>query len=77
MMKTDITKIIGYILLTPVIFSVLGFWWDLYDGSIIPGITNLYDTTWIGYGESFTPALPFYFGLMAIAGAYLIKDNKK
>jgi hypothetical protein len=28
-------------------------------------------------GGGFTSSLPIYFGLMAIAGAYLIKDDKK
>jgi hypothetical protein len=32
--------------------------------------------TGYGYGYGYTSALPFYFGLMALAGAYLIKDKK-
>ena len=30
-----------------------------------------------GGGGGYTSALPFYFGLMAIAGAYLIKNSNQ
>ena len=35
-----------------------------------------YGAGW-GYGYAATPAIPLYLGLMAIAGAYLIKGNLK
>ncbi len=37
-----------------------------------------YNAGVVGFGgAAYTSALPFYFGLMALAGAYLIKDSKK
>jgi hypothetical protein len=85
-MKKDVTKIIGYILLSPALFSVLMFLAQLFVK--VEMFKNFMSTIWTGnldYGYSFdgggggggyTSALPFYFGLMAIAGAYLIKDKK-
>ena len=85
-MKTDITKIIGYILLTPAVISVFLFIAQFaIDRYFFDSIFN--NTIWTGYlkietlayegggggGGGYTSALPFYFGLMAIAGAYLIK----
>jgi hypothetical protein len=81
-LEINLTKIIGYILLAPSIVSVLLFFINLFSGEDI--LENLSSKTWKGFiyvsengGGGFTSALPFYFGLMAIAGAYLIKDNKK
>lgn len=81
-MKRDLTKIIGYILLTPSLISVLMFLAQLFIGDEL--FKNFMITIWTGNfgydgytgGGGFTSALPFYFGLMAIAGAYLIKDRK-
>ena len=85
-MKLDVTKIIGYILLTPSLISVLMFLVQLFVEAHL--FKNFMYTIWtgdldIGYayesgggGGGYTSALPFYFGLMAIAGAYLIKDKK-
>jgi hypothetical protein len=85
-MKQDVTKIIGYILLTPSLISVLMFLTQLFKETEL--FKNLMSTLWTGsldYGYSldsggggggYTSALPLYFGLMAIAGAYLIKDRK-
>ena len=73
-------KIVGYFLLIPSIVSVFAF--------ILQGLSqdkNLYQFTdfsraWLGdyYGSGggASSMLPVYFGLMAIAGAYLIKDPK-
>ena len=74
------TKIIGYILLSPAIISVLIFFIDLFTPGKFTLLSTLhvYWTGVYGYndgGAGFTSALPFYFGLMAIAGAYLIKDK--
>lgn len=78
-MKTE--KIIGYILLSPALISVVLFFYQLFskEGTCI----QFHDTIWTGgYGYTegggggYTSALPFYFGLMAIAGVYLIKDSK-
>jgi hypothetical protein len=78
-MKNDVTKIIGYILLSPSLVSVIMFLAQLFTGDKL--FKNFMYTIWTGDfsgegGGGYTSALPFYFGLMAIAGAYLIKDNK-
>jgi hypothetical protein len=77
--NSDITNIIGYILLSPAIISVL-----LFIISLLTGADTLrkfkYLDEWTGnysgQGGGYTSALPLYFGLMAISGAYLIKNNK-
>jgi hypothetical protein len=82
-MKTDVTKIIGYILLSPALVSVLIFFINVITGEnylsklkyVWTGSIKI-DFEHGGGGGGFTSALPFYFGLMAIAGAYLIKDKK-
>jgi hypothetical protein len=88
MKLNNITKIIGYILLSPALISVLLFTIQLLTKTDV--LTNMaVGDVWTGdgygereYGENsgfgygYTSALPFYFGLMAIAGAYLIKDKK-
>ncbi len=75
-------KVIGYILLSPALISVVLFFYDLFIGSL--QLFNSLHVDWAGDyrfsgggGAGYTSALPFYFGLMAIAGAYLIKDSKK
>lgn len=78
-------KTIGYILLFPPLLSVLLFTINLFVeecGSIIK-MDNL-STYWTGgafqngdSGAGFTSSIPLYFGLMAIAGAYLIKNSTK
>ena len=81
-MKQYTTKIIGYILLSPALVSVLLFFAQLFAEDKL--LEKLLETIWTGYtnwsneggGGGFTSALPFYFGLMAIAGAYLIKDKE-
>lgn len=77
--ETIIVKLTGYILLIPALLSVLLFIAKLLD--IGTPISTFSFTAWSGYynanlGGGYTSALPLYFGLMAIAGAYLIKDNK-
>ena len=87
MKKEDITKIIGYILVTPALISVILFTIQLLTKENL--LKNMeIGNSWTGYAEAqvsgeewaygygSTSALPFYFGLMAIAGAYLIKDKK-
>lgn len=81
MKNTNVTKVLGYILLTPALFSVVAFVVDLLNDNGGNMLYNLTYTVWLGSfggnGGGYTSALPFYFGLMAIAGAYLIKDSKK
>jgi phosphoglycerol transferase MdoB-like AlkP superfamily enzyme len=75
-MENNVTKVIGYILLSPALISVILFIIQLRTD------TDAFDMetgdlwTGYGYGYGYTSALPFYFGLMALAGAYLIKDKK-
>ena len=75
-------KIIGYILLTPPVLSVFLFMANIFGFNVTPVFIKL-ALEWTGAlntgsgGGGYTSALPFYFGLMAIAGAYLIKDSKK
>ena len=79
----NLTKLIGYVLLSPAILSVLLFVVDLVTKEKLELFSNLHHI-WRGtvdyYGEGggggYTSALPFYFGLMAIAGAYLIKEKE-
>lgn len=75
---------IGVLFLIPPILGVLAFIFNFFfDASIgfddfpeswncIYGY-NIYGEG--GYGYAVTPAIPLYLGLMAIAGAYLIKGN--
>lgn len=78
-------KTIGYILLFPPILSVLLFTVNLLirDSGAIIKMSNL-SANWSGWydvsgdgGAGFTSATPIYFGLMALAGAYLIKNSKE
>jgi hypothetical protein len=85
-----IELIAGVILLIPALLSILLFMYALAFGSgegyqVYPDLSN---TIWTGNTEVYrdgngvgggghTSALPIYCGLMAIAGAYLIKDSQK
>ena len=62
-MKTDVTKIIGYFLLSPALLILIHEPIRLANNE---GIHDLYE---IGN-------LPIFYGLMAITGAILIKDKK-
>ena len=73
-------KKIGYILLAPPVISVLLFLLELISIGEIQTLEMFSRGDVWGSGnviESIhTSQLPVYFGLMAIAGAYLIKDKK-
>ncbi|GGB94846.1 hypothetical protein GCM10011325_22780 [Dyadobacter sediminis] len=77
--QINVSKIIGYILLTPPVISVLAFMIEIFlDKNLLRNVVRI--GVWNGFvaesGQAaYTTALPFYFGLMAIAGAYLVKDN--
>jgi hypothetical protein len=80
-----IEKVIGYILLSPAVYSlfVFGFYHlDIQTGTESGWVRNSYEA-WFGAFNSLiikpehTNTTVIYFSLMAIAGAYLIKDNKK
>lgn len=71
------SEIVGYILVSPALISVLLFFISLLtDADTLKGFNYLDEWTG-GYsdGGGSTSALPFYFGLMAISGAYLIKEK--
>jgi hypothetical protein len=77
----NVSKFIGYILLVPPSLSVILFLAQLFsdDKKLNKFLFSIWTGDYTGNpgGGGFTSALPFYFGLMAIAGAYLIKDNKR
>jgi len=80
-MENNVTKVIGYILLSPALISVILFIIQLrtnIDALVDMETGELWTGYGYGYGHGYgyTSALPFYFGLMALAGAYLIKDKK-
>ena len=76
---------IGILFLIPPIIGAFMFIFNLFDAgfelSYFPEAWNCisdYSTyTNSSYGYAATPAIPLYLGLMAIAGAYLIKGNLK
>ncbi len=79
MKNSEITNLIGYILLSPAIISVLLFFISLTTGADTLCKFNYLDEwtgDYSGQGGGYTSALPLYLGVMAISGAYLIKDNK-
>jgi hypothetical protein len=72
--------IVGYILLLPPLASVAILFIEMYTlgRPRLRLFEHLFGTIWTGVGsrsDGFTSALPLYFGLMAIAGAYLIKEK--
>jgi hypothetical protein len=83
-----INKVIGYTLLSPAIVSVVLFFLQLtgvkdntllaFHSSPWTGFIDYYETSEKGSGGGgYTSALPLYFGLMAIAGVFLLtkKNN--
>lgn len=76
-------RIFGIILLIPPIIGVILFLLNLVSDDVgnIPELSNL-SSDWtgrIGYdtGGGYTSAAPIYLGLMAIAGAILLKGTDK
>ena len=84
--QRTIQQIVGVLFLTPAVISVLLFTYAVATGdgerhNIYP---DLRDSIWTGEtdyseggGGGNTSAFPIYCGLMAIAGAYLIKDSQE
>ena len=77
---------IGILFLIPPIIGVCVFFLDALDANIgfrsFPESWNCITSYSYGHhnvdaGYAATPAMPIYLGLMAIAGAYLIKGNLK
>ena len=77
--------IIGIILLVPVFLGVIAFVFNLLgsDGGFaaMSNLSSKWTCDWFGdVGEGMSAAMsaaPIYLSLMAIAGAYLIKDSFK
>lgn len=77
-------RIFGIILLIPPIIGVILFLLNLVSDDIgnIPELSNL-SSNWTGRirydtgGGGYTSAAPIYLGLMAIAGAILLKGTDK
>jgi hypothetical protein len=71
------SEIVGYILLSPALISVLLFFISLLtEANTLKGFNYLDE--WTGSysdGGGYTSALPIYLGLMAISGAYLVKEK--
>lgn len=76
---------IGIIFLIPPIIGVIMFIFHLFDAGFnfeyFPEawncVTHYSSREFSENGYAATPAIPLYLGLMAIAGAYLIKGNLK
>jgi hypothetical protein len=83
--RKPLELILGIILLIPPILSVPLFLLQFvksdllknFLGSSWTGAGSIWESSGGGGGAAYTSALPFYFGLMAIAGVLLIvKSNK-
>ena len=82
--KPNIERIIGFILLTPPILGALFFILNVFSNDIgtIVELKHL-SSEWTGTygydtgGGGYMSAAPLYLGLMAIAGAYLIKGTSQ
>lgn len=81
MERNRFKDVIGFLLLTPALISILLFFLQLMG---INSLKAFEDSSWTGSwgafgngGGGFLSALPIYFGLMAIAGSYLVSNSKK
>ena len=63
---------IGVILLTPPVLSAIACLFNILANN---DIIAFYDWVYHSSNYSGTPIIPIYLGLLAIAGAYLIKGN--
>ena len=72
---------IGILFIIPPIIGVIMFIVELLDTGFdledFPEAWNCIRSGWDNAAYAGTPAVPLYLGLMAIAGAYLIKGNLK
>lgn len=80
--KANLERIVGIIFIIPPILGVIFFILNvfIYYAGDLPELDNL-SSNWTGSfsseGGGFMSAAPIYMGLMAIAGAILLKDSKK
>lgn len=72
---------IGILFLIPPIIGAIMFIIEMFaagfDLKYFPKAWNCIYNVWDNAAYAGTPAIPLYLGLMAIAGAYLIKGNLK
>lgn len=80
--KANLERIVGIIFIIPPILGVIFFILNVFISYVgdLPELDNL-SSNWTGSysrdGGGFTSAAPIYLGLMAIAGAMLLKESKK
>lgn len=68
---------IGILFLIPHVIGVIIFLIELFNNGLdLQYFSEVWNCIYRG-NDIATPAIPFYLGLMAIAGAYLIKGNLK
>lgn len=80
--KANLERIVGIIFIIPPILGVIFFILNVFISYVgdLPELDNL-SSNWTGNysgnGGGFMSAAPIYLGLMAIAGAMLLKESKK
>ncbi len=72
--EKTIECIIGIVFLIPPILGVLSFLICLFGGDGSFARMRELEGEWSWHGENSTSTAPIYLGLMALAGAYMIKD---
>lgn len=72
-------RIFGIILLIPPIIGVLLFLLNLFSDDLgkMSNLSHAWTGDWGSSGGGYTSAAPIYLGLMAIAGALLLKGTDK
>ena len=70
MKKTIITDVIGYVLLSPALVCVLLVFKTMLEG------WSSFNSLFRVHNHEINLSLPFFIGVTAITGAYLIKDKK-
>jgi hypothetical protein len=76
--KNTLKNVLGFILLTPALISVVLFLLQLVGILTVEAFKyDMWTGDTAGSGGGYTSALPIYFGLMAIAGVYMLTDHKK
>lgn len=71
--EKKIEAVIGFIFLLPAVIGVICFVVNLCTGGDSCKLNSL-SGVWESYGEA-AENTPVYFGLMAIAGAYMLKNS--
>jgi hypothetical protein len=80
--KVTLERVVGIIFLIPPVLGVIFFIFNVFVNRV-GDLAELYNLSpeWTGNhsvkGGGYMSAAPIYLGLMAIAGAMLLKDSKK